>query len=46
MWTAWEPLWGMPSWRPTKIYVKALRAVKEAGVTVKGCSPHHRRRLL
>ena len=23
---------------PTKIYVKALRAVKEAGVTVKGCS--------
>ncbi len=24
--------------RPTRIYVKALRAVKEAGVTVKGCS--------
>ena len=24
--------------KPTKIYVKALRAVKEAGVTVKGCS--------
>ena len=24
--------------RPTKIYVKALRAVKEAGVTIKGCS--------
>jgi phosphoribosylformylglycinamidine cyclo-ligase len=23
---------------PTKIYVKALRAVKEAGVTIKGCS--------
>ncbi len=23
---------------PTKIYVKALRAVKEAGITVKGCS--------
>ncbi len=23
---------------PTKIYVKAMRAVKEAGVTVKGCS--------
>ena len=24
--------------RPTKIYVKALRSVKEAGVTIKGCS--------
>ena len=24
--------------RPTKIYVKALRAVKEAGVKIKGCS--------
>ncbi|MBQ1923621.1 MAG: phosphoribosylformylglycinamidine cyclo-ligase [Lachnospiraceae bacterium] len=24
--------------RPTRIYVKALKAVKEAGVTVKGCS--------
>ena len=24
--------------RPTKIYVKALRAVKEAGVVIKGCS--------
>ena len=24
--------------RPTKIYVKALRGVKEAGVTIKGCS--------
>lgn len=24
--------------RPTKIYVKALRSVREAGVTVKGCS--------
>ena len=23
---------------PTKIYVKALRAVKDAGVTIKGCS--------
>lgn len=23
---------------PTKIYVKALRAVKEAGITIKGCS--------
>jgi phosphoribosylformylglycinamidine cyclo-ligase len=23
---------------PTKIYVKALRSVKEAGVTIKGCS--------
>ena len=23
---------------PTKIYVKALKAVKEAGVTIKGCS--------
>ena len=24
--------------RPTRIYVKALKAVKEAGITVKGCS--------
>ncbi len=24
--------------KPTKIYVKALRAVKDAGVTIKGCS--------
>ena len=24
--------------RPTKIYVKALKAIKDAGVTVKGCS--------
>lgn len=24
--------------RPTRIYVKALRSVKEAGVTIKGCS--------
>ena len=24
--------------QPTKIYVKALRSVKEAGVTIKGCS--------
>ena len=24
--------------RPTKIYVKALKAVREAGVTIKGCS--------
>ena len=24
--------------RPTKIYVKALRSVREAGVTIKGCS--------
>ena len=24
--------------RPTKIYVKALRSVKESGVTIKGCS--------
>ena len=23
---------------PTKIYVKALKAVKEAGITIKGCS--------
>lgn len=23
---------------PTRIYVKALRSVKEAGVTIKGCS--------
>ena len=23
---------------PTKIYVKALRSIKEAGVTIKGCS--------
>ena len=31
---------------PTRIYVKALKAVKNAGVTVKGVQPYHRRRLL
>ena len=29
----------------TKIYVKALRSVKEAGVTHQGLQPHHRRRI-
>ncbi len=27
---------------PTRIYVKALKAVKDAGVTVKAMQPHHR----
>ena len=31
---------------PTKIYVKALKAVKNAGVTIKGVQPYHRRRFL
>ena len=37
-----EEFLGKPLWEtllvPTKIYVKALKAVKESGVTVKGCS--------
>ena len=31
---------------PTKIYVKALKAIKEAGVEIKGVQPHYRRRFL
>ena len=31
---------------PTRIYVKALKNVKKAGVTVKACEPYHWRRLL
>ena len=31
---------------PTRIYVKALKSIKEAGVTVKACSHYYRRRFL
>ena len=31
---------------PTKIYVKTMKSIKEAGVTVKGLQPYHGRRLL
>ena len=31
---------------PTRIYVKALKNVKEAGVRVKGMQPYHRRWIL
>ncbi len=31
---------------PTKIYVKALKSIKEAGVRRKGLQPYHRRRFL
>ena len=31
---------------PTRIYVKALKSVKEAGVTITGMQPYHRGRIL
>ena len=31
---------------PTKIYVKALKSLREAGVRVEGLQPYYRRRLL
>ena len=31
---------------PTKIYVKALKSIKDAGVKIKGMQPYYRRRIL
>ena len=35
---SWAQPWARPCWLRHSIYVKALKAVKEAGVTVKACS--------
>lgn len=33
-----EKLWGKHFWAPTRIYVKALNALKDGGVKIKACS--------